>query len=60
MLEPPGPDESAAEARREAWSAVGVSCDELSSTPLTLGLPATCPPPGGSSQPRSSAVSRYG
>jgi uncharacterized protein (TIGR02679 family) len=38
-LEPPGPDESAAEARREAWAAVGVLCDELSSTVLTLGLP---------------------
>jgi uncharacterized protein (TIGR02679 family) len=38
-LEPPGPDESAPEARREAWAAVGVLCDELSSTVLTLGLP---------------------
>ena len=38
-LEPPAPDESAAEARREAWAAVGVLCDELSSTVLTLGLP---------------------
>ncbi len=38
-LEPPGPDESTAEARREAWGAVGVLCDELSSTVLTLGLP---------------------
>jgi uncharacterized protein (TIGR02679 family) len=38
-LEPPRPDESAAEARREAWAAVGVLCDELSSTVLTLGLP---------------------
>lgn len=38
-LEPPGPDESIAEARREAWAAVGVLCDELSSTVLTLGLP---------------------
>jgi uncharacterized protein (TIGR02679 family) len=38
-LEPSGPDESAAEARREAWAAVGVLCDELSSTVLTLGLP---------------------
>jgi uncharacterized protein (TIGR02679 family) len=37
-LEPPGPDESAAEARREAWAAVGVLCDELSSIVLTLGL----------------------
>jgi uncharacterized protein (TIGR02679 family) len=38
-LEPPGPDESSAEARREAWAAVGVLCDELSSTVLTLALP---------------------
>lgn len=38
-LEPPGADESPAEARREAWAAVGVLCDELSSTVLTLGLP---------------------
>jgi uncharacterized protein (TIGR02679 family) len=38
-LDPPAPDESAAEARREAWAAVGVLCDELSSTVLTLGLP---------------------
>jgi uncharacterized protein (TIGR02679 family) len=38
-LEPPTPDESAAEARREAWAGVGVLCDELSSTVLTLGLP---------------------
>lgn len=38
-LEPPAPDESAAEARREAWAAVGVLCDELSSTVLTLALP---------------------
>lgn len=38
-LESPGLDESAAEARREAWAAVGVLCDELSSTVLTLGLP---------------------
>ena len=38
-LEPPAPDESAAEARREVWAAVGVLCDELSSTVLTLGLP---------------------
>jgi uncharacterized protein (TIGR02679 family) len=34
----PGPDESPAEARREAWAAVGVLCDELSSIVLTLGL----------------------
>lgn len=38
-LEPPGPDESAAEARREAWAAVGVLCDELSSSVLAAGLP---------------------
>lgn len=37
-LGPPGPDESAAEARREAWAAVGVLCDELSSIVLTLAL----------------------
>jgi uncharacterized protein (TIGR02679 family) len=37
-LEPPDPDESPAEARREAWAAVGVLCDELSSIVLTLGL----------------------
>jgi uncharacterized protein (TIGR02679 family) len=38
-LQPPGPEESPAEARREAWAAVGVLCDELSSTVLTLALP---------------------
>jgi len=38
-LEHPGPDESPAEARREAWAAVGLLCDELSSTVLTLALP---------------------
>jgi uncharacterized protein (TIGR02679 family) len=38
-LDAPGPDESSAEARREAWAAVGVLCDELSSIVLTLGLP---------------------
>lgn len=38
-LEPPGSGESPAEARREAWAAVGVLCDELSSTVLTLALP---------------------
>ena len=38
-FETPGPDESAAEARREAWAAVGVLCDELSSIVLTVGLP---------------------
>jgi uncharacterized protein (TIGR02679 family) len=37
-LDAPGPDESPGEARREAWAAVGVLCDELSSTVLTLGL----------------------
>jgi uncharacterized protein (TIGR02679 family) len=37
-LAPPGPDESPSEARREAWAAVGVLCDELSSTVLTLRL----------------------
>lgn len=35
----PFPGESRAEARREAWAAVGVLCDELSSLVLTLGLP---------------------
>jgi uncharacterized protein (TIGR02679 family) len=38
-LDPPSPDESLAEARREAWAAVGVLCDELSSIVLTLALP---------------------
>jgi uncharacterized protein (TIGR02679 family) len=38
-LEPPGPGESTGEARREAWAAVGVLCDELSSIVLTLALP---------------------
>jgi uncharacterized protein (TIGR02679 family) len=38
-LAPPAPDESATEARREAWAGVGVLCDELSSTVLTLALP---------------------
>lgn len=38
-LESPGPDESPAEARREAWAAVGVLCDELSSIVLTFALP---------------------
>jgi uncharacterized protein (TIGR02679 family) len=38
-IDPPGLDESVAEARREAWAAVGVLCDELSSAVLTLGLP---------------------
>jgi uncharacterized protein (TIGR02679 family) len=40
-LAPPAFDESASEARREAWAAVGVLCDELSSTVLTLGLSGT-------------------
>lgn len=34
----PGSGESPSEARREAWAAVGVLCDELSSMVLTLGL----------------------
>jgi uncharacterized protein (TIGR02679 family) len=38
-IEPPGPDESAAESRREAWAAVGLLSDELSNVVLTLGLP---------------------
>lgn len=38
-LDAPGPDESQAEARREAWAGVGLLCDELSSAVLTLGLP---------------------
>ena len=38
-LDAAGPHESPAEARREAWAAVGVLCDELSSMVLTLGLP---------------------
>jgi uncharacterized protein (TIGR02679 family) len=38
-LEPPGPDESPAESRREAWAAVGLMCDELSNLVLTIGLP---------------------
>ena len=38
-LDVPGPDESVAEARREAWAAVGVLCDELSSSVLVIGLP---------------------
>jgi uncharacterized protein (TIGR02679 family) len=37
-LAPPEPGESSSEARREAWAAVGVLCDELSSAVLTLGL----------------------
>jgi uncharacterized protein (TIGR02679 family) len=38
-LQAPGPDESQTESRREAWAAVGLLCDELSSVVLTLGLP---------------------
>lgn len=38
-LETPGADESPAEARREAWAAVGVLCDELSNIVLTFALP---------------------
>ena len=45
-LEPPGSGESPAEARREAWAAVGVLCDELSSTVLTLALPGDASPTG--------------
>jgi uncharacterized protein (TIGR02679 family) len=37
-LAAPEPGESPSEARREAWAAVGVLCDELSSVVLTLGL----------------------
>ena len=38
-LQAPAAEESAAEARREAWASVGVLCDELSSIVLTVGLP---------------------
>jgi uncharacterized protein (TIGR02679 family) len=38
-IEPPGPEESAAESRREAWAAVGLLCDELSNVVLAFGLP---------------------
>ncbi|MFI4977789.1 MAG: TIGR02679 family protein [Solirubrobacterales bacterium] len=38
-LQAPGPDESPAESRREAWAAAGLLCDELSSVVLTLALP---------------------
>jgi uncharacterized protein (TIGR02679 family) len=38
-LDATGPGESPAETRREAWAAVGVLCDELSSIALTLALP---------------------
>lgn len=43
------PGESLSEARREAWAAVGVLCDELSSVVLALGLP-------GGPSPSSSAL----
>lgn len=46
-LAPPEPGESPSEARREAWAAVGVLCDELSSIVLTLGLVADDAPPAG-------------
>lgn len=38
-LDAPGPHDSQAEARREAWAGVGVLCDELSNVVLALGLP---------------------
>lgn len=38
-LRHPATGESQAESRREAWAAVGLLCDELSSVVLTLGLP---------------------
>jgi uncharacterized protein (TIGR02679 family) len=37
-LGPVRPEESPTESRREAWAAVGVLCDELSSVALVLGL----------------------
>lgn len=40
-IAPPADGESPAEWRREAWAAVGVLRDPLSSTALTLGLPGT-------------------
>ncbi|WP_371878625.1 TIGR02679 family protein [Conexibacter sp. S30A1] len=43
----PGLGESPSEARREAWAAVGVLCDELSSVVLTLGLPGDGTESGG-------------
>jgi uncharacterized protein (TIGR02679 family) len=46
-LAPPEPGESPSEARREAWAAVGVLCDELSSIVLTLGLAGGCSAGGG-------------
>lgn len=39
-IAPPESGESLSEARREAWAAVGILCDELSSAVLTLGLPS--------------------
>jgi uncharacterized protein (TIGR02679 family) len=38
-IDGPVPGESQTEARREAWAGVGLLCDELFSTVLTLGLP---------------------
>lgn len=38
-IDAPRAEESPAESRREAWAAVGLLCDELSSTVLTLSLP---------------------
>ncbi|MGH2908987.1 MAG: TIGR02679 family protein, partial [Solirubrobacteraceae bacterium] len=43
-LGPTEPGESLSEFRREAWAAVGVLCDELSSVVLTLGLPGGASP----------------
>ncbi len=42
-LAPTEPGESLSEARREAWAAVGVLCDELSSVEDLVDEP---PPPG--------------
>lgn len=39
-LRAPGDGESPAESRREAWAAVGILRDELSSVVLCIGLPA--------------------
>lgn len=39
-LRTPGDGESPAESRREAWAAVGILRDELSSVVLCIGLPA--------------------
>lgn len=46
-LTPPADSESPAEWRREAWAAVGVLRDPLSSTVLTLGLPGADGSPTG-------------